>query len=110
MNWCISNKKKIYCEFLDYSNAFDKVMRDNLWYKLLKVRIRGKVITMLQSIYSSVKSRVKSFDSTLGATQEESLSPFFTFGMCVNDIKDHLRRTGSNGIGLRNFFFHITVH
>ena len=59
VNWCISNRKKIYCAFLEYSKAFDNVVRDNLWNKLLKVGIRGKIITMMQSIYSSVKSRVR---------------------------------------------------
>ena len=37
VNWCISNKKKLYCAFLDYSKAFDNVVRDKLWYKLLKL-------------------------------------------------------------------------
>ena len=105
-NWCLSNKKKLYCVFLDYSKAFDNVVRDNLWYKLLKVGIRGKMITMLQSIYSSVKSRVrgsssvtKSFECTFRARQGDSLSPLF-FAMFVNDIEEHLRRAGSNGIDL----------
>ena len=76
MNWCISNKTKLYCAFLDYSKALDNVVRDYLWYKLLKVGIRGEMITMLQRIYSSVKSRVrgsssvtKSSDCTLGVRQ-----------------------------------------
>ena len=106
VDWCISNKKKLYCAFLDYSKAFDNVVRDNLWYKLLKVGIRGKMITMLQSIYSSVKSSVrdsssvtKSFECTIGVRKVESLSPFL-FVMFVNDIEEHLRRTGSNGIDL----------
>ena len=97
VNWCISNKKKVYCAFLDYSKAFDNVVLDNLWYKLLIVGIREKMITMLQSIYSSVKSRVrgsssvtKSFECTLGVRQGESLSPFL-FAMFVNDIEEHLR-------------------
>ena len=35
INWFISNKNKLYCAFLDYPKAFDYVVRDNLWYKLL---------------------------------------------------------------------------
>ena len=61
---------------------------------------------MLQSIYSSVKSRVrgsssvtKSFDCTPGVRQGEILS-LFLFAMFVNDIEEQLRRTGSNGIDL----------
>ena len=92
MNRFISNKKKIYCAFLDYSKAFDNVVRDNIWYKLLKVGIRGKITAMLQTIYLSVKYRFrgsrsvnKSFDCTLGVRQGESLS-LFSRAMFVNDI------------------------
>ena len=28
--WFIRNKNKLYCAFLDYSKAFDYVVRDNL--------------------------------------------------------------------------------
>ena len=42
INWFISNKKKLYCAFLDYYKAFDNVVRDNLWYKLLKLGARVK--------------------------------------------------------------------
>ena len=94
INWFISNKKKIYCAFLDYSKAFDYVVRDNLWYKLLKLGVRGKMFNIIQSIYSTVKSKVRgpksiadSFECTLGVRQGESLSPFL-FSMYVNDLED----------------------
>ena len=51
INWFISNKKKLYCAFLDYSKAFDCVVCDNLWYKLLKLGVRGKMFNIIQSIY-----------------------------------------------------------
>ena len=47
INWFISNKKKLYCAFLDYSKAFDYVVRDNLWYKLLKLGVRGKMFNII---------------------------------------------------------------
>ena len=28
-------KKKIYCAFIDFEKAFDKIWREGLWYKLL---------------------------------------------------------------------------
>ena len=31
INWFISNKNKLYSAFLDYSKAFDYVVRDNLY-------------------------------------------------------------------------------
>ena len=91
INWFISNKKKLCCAFLDYSKAFDFVVRDNLWYKILKLGVRGKMLNIIQSIYSTVKSKVRgpksntdSFECTLGVRKGGSLSPFL-FSMYVND-------------------------
>ena len=94
INWFISNKNKLYCAFLDYSKAFDYVVRDNLWNKLLKLGVRGKMFNIIQSIYSTVKSKVRgpksiidSFECTLGVWQGESLSPFL-FSIYINDLED----------------------
>ena len=106
INWFISNKNKFCCAFLDYSKAFDYVVRDNLWYKLLKLGVRGKMFNIIQSIYSTVKSKVRgpksitdSFECTLGIRQDESLSPLL-FSMYVNDLEDFLRNNGSTGIDI----------
>ena len=49
---------------MDFSKAFDYVERNSLWSKLIQLGIRGKMMTLLKSMYSSVKSRVR-FDNTL---------------------------------------------
>ena len=53
------SRKKLYCSFIDFSKAFDYVERNSLWSKLIKLGIRGKMMTILKSMYSSVKSRVR---------------------------------------------------
>ena len=53
----INQGKKLYCSFIDFSKAFDYVERNSLWSKLIKLAIRGKMMTILKSMYSSVKSR-----------------------------------------------------
>ena len=55
----INQGKKLYCAFVDFTKAFDYVVRENLWYKMIKYGIRGKVLNIIKSMYSSVKSRVK---------------------------------------------------
>ena len=55
----INQGKKLYCSFIDFSKAFDYVERNSLWSKLIKLAIRGKMMTILKSMYSSVKSRVR---------------------------------------------------
>ena len=34
-----ANKKKLFCAFIDFKQAFDKVWRDGLWHKLQNTRI-----------------------------------------------------------------------
>ena len=34
----------LYCAFVDFKKAFDFVVRDILWYKLIKLGVRGKIL------------------------------------------------------------------
>ena len=100
----INQGKKLFCAFVDYKKAFDFVNRDIIWYKLIKLGVRGKMLNIIQSMYSSVKSKVKynnelsnDFDSYLGVRQGECLSPFL-FSMYINDIEEEFYLHGSEGI------------
>ena len=53
--------KKLLCAFVDFTKAFDYVVRDNLWLKLVKLGIRGKMLNMFVT---------------------------FSFSMFLNDIED----------------------
>ena len=71
--------------------------------------IRGKIIYMIRSMYSEVKSRVKylgrpseDFHSYLGVRQGESLSPFL-FCLYVNDLKETLVDRGIEGVSIDDF-------
>ena len=90
----LNSGNKLLCAFVDFTKAFDYVVRDNLWLKLVKLGIRGKMLNITRSIYSSVKSRVKLLNELsdeneclLGVRQGECLSPFL-FSMFLNDIED----------------------
>ena len=52
----LSDKKRLYCCFVDYTKAFDTIDRLNLWYKLSKIGIRGKLLSVIKSMYLNVKS------------------------------------------------------
>ena len=56
----LNGGKRFYCAFIDFSKAFDYVVRDILWYKLIKLGVRGQVLKVIKSMYESIKSRVKS--------------------------------------------------
>jgi hypothetical protein len=46
-------KDKMYCAFVDFEKAFDKIWREGLWYKLLINNINGKMLNVIQNIYNS---------------------------------------------------------
>ncbi|CAG2221325.1 unnamed protein product [Mytilus edulis] len=88
----LKHKLKLYCGFVDFRRAFDKVDRRILIYKLLKSGVSSKFVSMVNSIYSSVRLRVRSggvlseaFDNHLGVKQGEPLSPLL-FLFFINDI------------------------
>ena len=83
---------KLYCIFIDYERAFDSIIRDALWLKL--IGISSKMIVMIKAIYKDVKSCVKLstnmemsqfFNVSVGLKQEELLSPLL-FILFINDI------------------------
>ena len=100
----INKGRKLYCAFVDFRKAFDFVNRDILWFKLIKLGVRGKILNVMRGMYSSVKSRVKyqnelslEFECYLGVRQGECLSPFL-FSMYINDIEDEFYLHGIDGI------------
>ena len=54
----LNENKKLYAAFIDFTKAFDYVVRENMWYKLLKTGTRGKIINVIKSMYDNIKSRV----------------------------------------------------
>ena len=94
----------LYCAFTDYRKAFDYVDHKNLWYKLVCIDIRGKMLSIVKSIYSSMKSSAMrptglthEFDCTLGIRQGESLSPFL-YAVYINDSEDTLHTSRMAGL------------
>ena len=103
---CLNNNKKLYSAFIDFRKAFDFVVRDVLWFKLIESGIRGKILNIIQSMYKSIKSRVKfnnnlscEFVSHIGVRQGECLSPFL-FSMYINDLEKELIQKGAEGIDI----------
>ena len=103
---CVNENKKLYAAFIDFKKAFDFVVRDVLWYKLIQSGVRGKILDVIQSMYRDIKSKVKydnklsnDFSSHLGVRQGECLSPFL-FSMYLNDLENELIQKGAGGFDI----------
>ena len=75
-----------YCAFIDFTKAFDYVVRGHLWMKLIKLGIRGNILNIIKSMYCAVKSRVKLgnklsdvFECSLMVRQCEKFDAIFIF-------------------------------
>ena len=97
---------------MDFTKVFDFLVRDVIWYKLIKYGVRSKLLNIIRSMYESVKIRVKykntvseEYTCSLGVCQGESVSPFL-FSMYLNDIEEHFMLKGYEGIdvGLLKLF------
>jgi hypothetical protein len=112
----LNNGKQLFCAFIDFSKAFDYVVRDNLWLKMIKLGIRGNMLNIIISMYSAVKSRVKyynqiseQFQCMLGVRQGECLSPFL-FAMFLNDLEDIFIDKGFEGIDVHMFKMFLILY
>ena len=113
---CININEHLYCCFVDFTKAFDFVVRDILWYKLLKAGVRGRMLDIVKSIYSVVKSQVKhnntlsdSFTCNIGVRQGDCLSPFL-FAMYLNDLEEELHINGVEGINIGLKKLHLLLY
>lgn len=104
INQFLASKKKLYAVFVDFCKAFDYVKRDALWYKLFKYGVRGKMLIIMKSMYTHVKSYVRTatgvsetFYCSHGVRQGESLSPFL-FAMFINDMEETFASCPGAGI------------
>ena len=106
INHMLNSNKQLFVAWVDYKKAYGFVVRENMWYKLVKYEVRGNILNSIKSMYEHGKSRVKfdnqpseSYASTLGLAQGECLSSFL-FSFYINDIEETLSSQGFKGIDL----------
>ena len=89
-----------------FTKVFDYGVRDVIWYKLIRLGVRGKILNVIMSMYKRVKSKVKvnndisiGFECNLGVGQGKCLS-LFLFAMYVNDLEHEFQLKGGEGIDI----------
>ena len=96
INIYLHKKTKLFCCFIDYQKAFDKINRTALWGKVIENGINGKLLRVIYNMYESAKSCVKQqtmvsgiFACNMGVRQGENLSPLL-FALFLNDFERSL--------------------
>ena len=96
-------KKKLgtYAAFIDFSKAYDRINREQLWHKLSKTGIYGRFLASLQSLYKNVKCTVRLngqqtewFDVNSRLKQGCILS-LMLFNLFINDLTRDVHDVGS---------------
>ena len=54
----LTKKKRLFCTFVDFSKAFDKVNRSFLCVKILKSNISRQLFNMIKNMYQNIESCV----------------------------------------------------
>ena len=100
------SKKKLFCAFIDFSQAFDSICRGRLWRKRLFNSVNGKLFTIVYNMYENIKSCVRINDETsaffpseCGVRQGENLSPLL-FSLYLNDLENFIISGGVSIIDL----------
>ena len=91
--------------FVDAEKAFDTVHRDCLWYKLMSLGIKGKILKAVQYLYAEVQCVVKVndyatpfFDVSHRVKQRCKLSPTL-FSLYINNLANDIKQIRL-GIGI----------
>ena len=79
---CLNKKERLYCALVDFTKAIDFVVRDRLWFKLIKLGIWG----IIKSIYNSVNQEsntiilLVTFSPAILESDKVSVCLFFFLG------------------------------
>jgi hypothetical protein len=88
--------KHAFTAFVDFSKAFDTILRDLLWRRMREIGLHGEILAALHAMYRDVRCRVRapegltdSFESTWGVKQGCPLSPLL-FSLYVDPLEEEL--------------------
>ena len=92
------SQRELHCVFVDLEKAYDRVLREALWYCMRKSGMAEKYVRLVQDMYKGRKTVVKcavettkNFKVTVGLHQGSALSPFL-FAVIMERPTDKIRR------------------
>ena len=100
-NYMVRRGVQVSACFLDFSKAFDMVLFNKMFEKMIDKDIPAVVVRVLVYAYEEQKGWVRlagknseTFRLTNGTRQGSVLSPFFFAGIYLNDLLQKLRKMG----------------
>ena len=99
--------KPLYCAFIDFSKAYDRVDRQLLYACLRSHGLHGFALEAVMGMYEDVRMQVRvggelaePFPSEVGVRQGDPLSPLL-FGLVIDRLEGFItERCGESGVGL----------
>eukprot|EP00745_Piridium_sociabile_P043608 TRINITY_DN8944_c0_g1_i10.p1 TRINITY_DN8944_c0_g1~~TRINITY_DN8944_c0_g1_i10.p1 ORF type:complete len:1137 (-),score=123.12 TRINITY_DN8944_c0_g1_i10:208-3198(-) len=100
--------KKLYVAFIDFKKAYDTVNRNVLWTVLLRAGVQGRMLKMIQAMYSTVRASVlchsntgfsRFFECLQGLKQGCIVSPIL-FSLLINELANEIILSGKHGVTL----------
>ena len=106
---------KVYCSFFDASKAFDKVLHNGIFKKLLDTGIPVSFVQLLRYWYSNLQCRVKwnnvlgdIFPVLCGVRQAGVLSPVL-FELYIDSVLSELKLSG-HGVHTGSLFIACVLY
>jgi hypothetical protein len=105
--------KPLYCCFVDFSKAFDKVSRYKLWERIVALGMPLELRVAIAKLYEKVIIRFSSINdvevlSTLEIIQKCHISPTL-FGLFIDQLHEVLAIVGGNGTQLGNMSLQLFI-
>jgi hypothetical protein len=92
MERCREQKKDLHMVFIDLKKAYDKVLRNVMWWSLQKHKISTKYITLIKDMYDNVVTSVRTSDGdtndfpiNITLHQGSALSPYL-FTLVMDEV------------------------
>ena len=113
---CVRSVDGFFVIFVEFMKAFDRIPRALLIYSLVKKGIHGKILMIIKSMCSKLKSSVLTsdgvmafFNCSVGTRQGCILSPFL-FSLYLNELLEMLKCFVCKGVYVNEPAQNIMLH